>query len=263
VVSGDFETIVWDVDDRGVGRITLHRPDVHNAFNQVMLQELLDVLDAAAETEVRAIVLTGSGRSFCAGADLNWMREVLSFTYDENLASSRKVSSCFSSLYTFPRPTVAMVNGAAIGGGVGLVAACDIAIAASNARFSLSEVTLGLVPACISPYVLKKVGEGGCRELFLSGERFDARKARGLGLVNRVVDPDILDAAVESTISRLLNGGPEAQRVVKELLKQVGEMSLEDAAEYTADVIATLRVSPEGQEGMSAFLEKRPPSWRH
>jgi methylglutaconyl-CoA hydratase len=261
-VSGQFETLLWDVDNRGVGQVTLNRPDVHNAFNQTMLQELIDVLEAAAEQDVRMVVLTGSGKSFCAGADLNWMREVVHFTYEKNLASSRKVSACFSSLYSFPRPTVAMVNGAAIGGGVGLVAACDIAIASSTARFSLSEVTLGLVPACISPYVLKKIGEGGCRELFLSGERFDAQKAKELRLVNRVVEPDILPAAVESMVTRLLAGGPEAQRTVKELLTKVSEMDLEGAAEYTAEVIASLRVSPEGQEGMTAFLEKRLPTWR-
>lgn len=258
----EFETLLWDVDNRGVGRVTLNRPKVHNAFNQVMLQELIDVLEAASEQDVRMVVLTGSGKSFCAGADLNWMQEVLHFNYEQNLVSSRKVSACFSSLYSFPRPTIAMVNGAAIGGGVGLVAACDISIAANGARFSLSEVTLGLVPACISPYVLRRIGEGRCRELFLSGERFDAYRAKELGLVNRVVEADILSAAVESMVARLLAGGPEAQRTVKELIAKVSEMDLEGAAEYTAEVIASLRVSPEGQEGMTAFLEKRLPAWR-
>ncbi len=261
-MGGEFETLLWDVDERGVGHVTLHRPEVHNAFNQAMLQDVIDVLEVAAEQEVRLLMLTGTGKSFCAGADLNWMSKVLDFTYEENLASSRKVSACFSSLYSFPRPTVAMVNGAAIGGGVGLVAACDIAIASSRASFSLSEVTLGLVPACISPYVLKKIGEGSCRELFLSGERFDARRAEELGLVNRTVEPGLLEAAVGSMIDRLLTGGPEAQKTVKQLLKRVSEMDLEEAAEYTAEVIASLRVSPEGQEGMGAFLEKRLPSWR-
>jgi methylglutaconyl-CoA hydratase len=258
----EYETLLWEVDERGVGRITLNRPEVHNAFNQVMLQELIDVLEAATEQDVRMVVLTGSGRSFSAGADLNWMQQVLHFNYEQNLASSRKVSACFSSLYSFPRPTVAMVNGAAIGGGVGLVAACDISIAANRARFSLSEVTLGLVPACISPYVLKRIGEGRCRELFLSGERFDAQKAREIGLVNGVVELGDLPAAVESIVSRLLAGGPEAQKTAKELLTKVSEMDLEAAAEYTAEVIASLRVSPEGQEGMTAFLEKRLPAWR-
>ncbi len=258
-----YETIRWRIDERGLGIITLHRPEVHNAFNDLMLEEVLAVLEEAAKPDVRLVAITGSGKSFCAGADLNWMRRVLKFTYDENLEDSRKVSRCFYRLYSLAKPTIAMVNGAAIGGGVGLVAACDIAIAASKARFSLSEVKLGLVPACISPYVLKKVGEGACRELFLSGERFDAERACQLGLVNEVVDADLLEAAVESKVTSLLNGGPKAQRVVKELLEKVGQISLGDAAEYTAAVIASLRMSEEGQEGMAAFLQKRPPRWRN
>jgi methylglutaconyl-CoA hydratase len=257
-----YETITWRIDERGVGTITLHRPEVHNAFNDLMLEELLGVLEEATKADVRLVVITGSGTSFCAGADLNWMRRVLQFTYEENLEDSRNVSRCFYQLYSLAKPTIAMVNGAAIGGGVGLVAACDIAIAASKARFSLSEVKLGLVPACISPYVLKKVGEGACRELFLSGERFDAERACQLGLVNKVVDADLLEAAVESKVTSLLHGGPEAQRVVKELLEKVGKISLGDAAEYTVGVIASLRMSEEGQEGMAAFLQKRPPAWR-
>jgi methylglutaconyl-CoA hydratase len=207
------------------------------------------------------VVLTGTGKSFCAGADLNWMRDTLDCPYEECLEDSLRVSECMYLLYSLPKPVIGRINGAAFGGGMGLVSACDIVIAQENAVFSLSEVKLGLVPACISPYVLKKAGEGACRELFLSGERFSAEKAFRIGLVNEVVAEDQLDSAVDLKLEQILKNGPKAMGVCKQLLENVAEMELSKAKGYTADVLSKIRVSDEGQEGMRAFLEKRPPAW--
>ena len=258
-----MKTILFEVD-RAVGRVMLNRPDIHNAFNDVMLAELIEVFKEIEKRrkEIRVVVLTGSGKSFCAGADLKWMKKMIDYSYDENIDDSNKVSACMYRLYTLPQPTICRVNGAAIGGGMGLVAACDIVVAQSDAVFSLSEVRLGLVPACISPYVVKRAGESRCREFFLSGERIPAQKAFTAGLVNEVVSLSGLDAAVGRWVEQFLENGPEALAICKRLLENVPGMPLEEAKEYTAGVIARLRVSEEGQEGMNAFLEKRQPKWR-
>ena len=190
------------------------------------------------------------------------MKKMVSYSYEENIEDSNRVSECMYRLYSLPQPTIARVNGAAIGGGMGLVAACDIVVAQKNAVFSLSEVKLGLVPACISPYVVKRAGESKCREFFLSGERIDAVRAASAGLVNEVVEPDSLDEAVQRWIEKFLKNGPEALSVCKQLLEKVPHMSLEQAKTFTADGIAKLRISDEGQEGMNAFLEKRKHRWR-
>ena len=258
-----METILYTIEG-SVARITLDRPDIHNAFNDTMLIELIETFKElhSKKGDVRVVVLTGNGKSFCAGADLNWMRKMIDYSYEENIEDSNRVSDCMHLLYTLPMPTIARVNGAAIGGGMGLVSACDIVVAQEKAVFSLSEVKLGLVPACISPYVIKRAGETKCREFFLSGERIDAPKALAAGLLNEVVPMDGLDAAIEKWIEQFLKNGPEALAVCKKLLEMVPGMPLEQAKEYTAEDIAKLRISPEGQEGMNAFLEKRRPSWR-
>jgi len=258
-----LKTILYEVEGP-VARMTLNRPEIHNAFNDVMLVELIGVFKEIAERkgEIRVVVLTGKGKSFCAGADLNWMKKMIHYSYEENIEDSNRVSECMYRLYSLSQPTIARVNGAAIGGGMGLVAACDIVVAQENAVFSLSEVKLGLVPACISPYVIKRAGESKCREFFLSGERISAQKARSAGLVNEVVPYDQLDTAVNRWKDQFLMNGPEALAVCKELLEKVPSMSLDEAKEYTADGIAKLRISKEGQEGMNAFLEKREPKWR-
>jgi len=257
-----YQTITVEIKNM-VATLTLNRPEVHNAFNEVMLAELTEVFTSLAKVgdDVRVVVVTGNGKSFCAGADLNWMRETLSYTYDECLADSMQVSHCMYLLYSLPKPTIGKINGAAFGGGMGLVSACDIVIAQENATFSLSEVKLGLVPACISPYVIKKAGEGACRELFLSGERFSAEKAYKYNLVNEVVPLEQLDAAVTQRIAPFLKNGPEAMAVCKKLLEHVVEMDLEKAKAYTADVLSKIRIGEEGQEGMNAFLEKRKPDF--
>jgi methylglutaconyl-CoA hydratase len=189
------------------------------------------------------------------------MGKMVDYSFEENLADSNVLADCMRRLYTLPQPTICRVNGASIGGGMGLVAACDIVIAADHARFSLSEVKIGLVPACISPYVLKRAGEAACRELFLTGERIPADRALSFRLVNQVVPAAELDAAVDARIAQLLSSGPKAIATCKELIKNVPGMALDAAGPYTAEVIARLRISDEGQEGIHAFLEKRKPAW--
>lgn len=259
--EGKLQTI----DYRTVGKVahvTFNRPDVHNAFDDTMIKELSTVFEEIEKrSDVRVVIVTGKGKSFCAGADLNWMRRVKDYSYEDNLKESLELAEMLYKVYASSKPTIARVNGAAIGGGTGLVAVCDIAIAADRAKFSFSEVKLGLIPACISPYVLKKCGEGRCREFFLTGERLTAERAHAAGLVNAIVPLEEIDTYIENITSLLISSGPEAITKCKELLRNVAEMSLEDAKKFTAEVIAQLRISDEGQEGMNAFLEKRRPNW--
>lgn len=257
----DYETITFDAEGPAIW-ITLNRDDVRNAFNGQMLDDLLDAFEAAPKVPGgRAVVLTGVGSAFCAGADLNWMRAVREFTYEQNLEESNKVATVMRRIFDCPLPTIARVNGPAIGGGAGLVACCDLAVAAEGARFSLSEVKLGLIPSCISPYVIKKIGEGRAHEFFLTGERISAEKAREIGLVNEVAKEGELDAVVAKWVNQLVTSGPVAIAKCKELIKRVPQMDLDEAGPYTAEMIAQMRVSAEGQEGMAAFLEKRKPKW--
>jgi methylglutaconyl-CoA hydratase len=246
-----------------VARVTLARPDIRNAFNDVMIRELREVFAAlGADDGVRVVVLTGEGKAFCAGADLHWMRRVLKYTYEENYEDSLNLARLMREVYDCPKPVVGRINGAAIGGGTGLVAVCDIPVASERAIFSFSEVKIGLVPACISPYVLKRVGERYGREYFLTGERLDARKALQCGLINRVVPHDQLDAEVDELVQALTTSGPSALATCKRMVREVGDMSLDEAGPATAEMIARLRMGDEGQEGMSAFLERRKPAWR-
>jgi methylglutaconyl-CoA hydratase len=245
-----------------VVRIVLNRPEVHNAFNGRMIEELAQaVSQLEGDRSARVVILTGEGKSFCAGADLNWMREVIRYSYEQNLKESLAIAEFLYRLYALPIPTIARVNGAAIGGGAGFLSACDIVIASEEAKFGLSEVKIGLVPAAISPYVLRRIGESRAREYFLTGERFDARRALEIGLVNRAVPADKLDETVESMVKLLLGSGPEAVAKCKELLHRTPQLNLEEAKDYTARMIAGLRISAEGQEGMASFLEKRKPRW--
>jgi methylglutaconyl-CoA hydratase len=261
MTSPAYETIRVERSAQ-VGRIWLNRPQVHNAFNSRMIGELRAALAAfGADASVRVVVLSGTGTSFCAGADLNWMREIVRFSYEQNLAESLELADWLHELSALPKPTVARVNGPAIGGGAGFVSACDIVIASTEARFGLSEVKIGLVPACIAPYVLRRTGAGRARQYFLTGERFEARRALEIGLVNIAVEPAELDRKVDEVASSLVSSGPEALAKAKELLSRVPGMGFEEAKRYTAEMIASLRTSAEGQEGMAAFLEKRKPKW--
>lgn len=256
-----YQTIELERDGR-VGRIWLNRPDVRNAFNAVMIGELREALRSlAGDDAVRVIVLSGKGTAFCAGADLAWMREIVRFSYAQNLQESLDLAECLHDLYAVPKPTIARVNGPAIGGGTGFVSACDIALASTEARFGLSEVKIGVVPAVISPYVVRRIGESRTRQYFLTGERFDARRALEIGLVNLVVEPGGLDRGLEELVSSLLSSGPEALAKAKDLLSRVPGMGFDEAKRFTAEMIAELRVSAEAQEGMAAFFEKRKPKW--
>lgn len=250
------------IRDGVVGRVTLNRPDVRNAFNHEMLEDLLEVFGLIRDdSSLRVVVITGAGKSFCAGGDLNWMKRVVEYTFDENYEDSLRLARMLREVYSCPKPVIGRVNGQAIGGGTGVVAACDIAIASEDAIFAFSETKLGLTPAAISPYLLRRMGEKNLREYFLTGERFSADRAAEMGLVNIAVPADELDMAVDAKIAMILTGGPEALAVSKELIREIGNRSIDQNVPYTAEVIARLRVSEEGQEGMSAFLEKRKPRW--
>jgi methylglutaconyl-CoA hydratase len=235
---------------------------VHNAFNATVISEMTDVFSRIADDElVRVVLLTGEGKSFCAGADLNWMKAVVDQSFEENLAESNALADLFYQIYTCTRPVIGRINGAAIGGGTGFVALCDIAIAADTAKFSFSEVKIGVVPACIGPYVIKKIGEGKARELFITGERMTATRACDVGLVNSVVPLAELDESVDAVVNSILSSGPNAVSMAKELVSNVPLMTPDEFKPYTAEMIAKLRLSDEGQEGMNAFLSKRKPSW--
>lgn len=248
--------------DGPVARVWLNRPAARNAFDGLMVSELRTVLfDLRNLDEVRVIVLAGRGPAFCAGADLEWMRAMASFSRDENLREAQALADLFFTVYESPKPVVCRVHGAALGGGSGLVAACDLAVAELGTQFGFTEVRLGIVPAVISPYVLGKIGESAARELFLTGERFEAARAQEIGLVRQAVPGADLDAVVEGRVAELLKAGPRAQAEAKALIREVAWRRPEDVQRYTVERIADLRVSAEGQEGMRAFLEKRKPGW--
>lgn len=249
--------------DGPVARVWLNRPDLRNAFDGLMVSELRRALfDLHEVAAVRVIVLGGRGPAFCAGADLQWMKAMAGFTREENLREAQAMADLFYTVYECPKPIVARVHGAALGGGAGLVAAADIPVAALGTQFGFTEVRLGILPAVISPYVIRKIGESAARELFLTGERFEAVKAQEIGLVRASVPPEDLDAAVDSRVQELLKSGPQAIAQAKELIEEVSFRRVEDVQRYTVDAIADVRVSPEGQEGLRAFLEKRKPGWQ-
>ena len=252
-----FKTLLVD-DADGVLTVTLNRPDVHNAFNDELIGEAIELFSTVG-ANIRAVILRGSGSNFCAGADLNWMSRMVSYTREENIRDSSKLAKMYAVINECPAPVVGRIGGAAIGGGVGLVAVCDIVIASRDSKFGLSEVKLGILPAVISPYVISKIGPSHARALFLTGERFDAERALRIGLVHRIADD--LDAAVAETIAALRSSGPEAVRECKKLIAHVASHELADAVPYTIEAIATRRVSQEGQQGMRAFLEKKKAPW--
>ncbi|NGP53939.1 enoyl-CoA hydratase-related protein [Thioalkalivibrio sp. XN8] len=259
------DNVLLELDRRGIATLTLNRPEVHNAFDAALVQRLTELLVAVKERgAARAVVLTGAGRSFSAGADLNWMRAMAACTEEENFEDALQLADLMALLNSMPLPTVARVNGHAYGGGVGLLACCDLVLASNEARFALSEVRLGLVPAVISPYVIAAIGERNARRLFLSGEAMNAKLARRVGLVHEIAKPNRLDAALEDQLGMLLRGGPVALRESKQLIATVTghQLSADDALKRrTAEIIAQLRGSAEGQEGLAAFLEKREPAW--
>ena len=246
-----------------VVRVVMKRPDVHNAFNALLITELSEAFSMIeAAGALRVAVLQGQGRSFCAGADLAWMRSMAEYDDAENVRDARELAGLFRRIDGCRVPVIGRIQGAAIGGGAGLVACCDIPIAAERAKFAFSEVRLGIAPAVISPFVMAKIGRGVARELFVTGSRIDAHRALRIGLVNHVVaDESALDAAVDECIDAILQGAPGAVSACKQLARTVGQMQPKEAFESTARLIAQLRAAPEGQEGMAAFLERRRPAW--
>ena len=245
-----------------IATVTLRRPQVHNAFNPQIVQDLIMAFtELSVDEQLHGVVLTGEGPSFSAGADLNLMKESSTFTAEQNLNDALRLADLLHTINTFPCPVIARVNGTAMGGGVGLISVCDIVIAVESARFAFSEVKLGIAPAVISPYVVRKIGEANARVLFVTGERFSASRAHKIGLVHSVVPDAQLDDAVQKAINELLTGAPQAIRACKTMALTVGNMNYEDARRYTAETIARLRVGDEGQEGLQAFLEKRKPRW--
>ncbi|MFV0604299.1 MAG: enoyl-CoA hydratase/isomerase family protein [Niabella sp.] len=257
-----YQTIEIEYSDQ-VTTIWLNRPEVHNAFNEEMIAEITQVFkEINLEENTRMIVLRGRGKSFCAGADINWMRDVAQYSYEQNLKESQQLSECFYSIYTCNKPTIAVVHGAAIGGANGLLAACDFVYAEENTVFSLSEVKIGIIPACISPYIIKRVGEFPAKDLMLTGRRFKAEEAEKLKLINKSLTNDELETTLKETIGLLSSSGPKAIEKCKQLIHKVtNEIDLQEALSFTANIIADIRTSEEGQEGMASFLEKRNPNW--
>ena len=243
--------------------VALNRPESHNAMDPAMIKALMNVfVDVERRDDVRVVVLTGHGRSFCAGADLTFMRAAADYNFEQNAADGEAIFDLMMKVDRCPKPVVGRVNGAAIGGGVGLVSCCDVVVAVERAQFGFSETRLGILPAVISPFILAKIGPGHGRELFLTGERFDAHHARHIGLVHHVVAEAELDDKVNERVAQLLQAAPGAQAAAKELIRAVAYQPQEAMRQYTAGLIARRRASDEGREGMSAFLEKRRPSWQ-
>ena len=248
-------------DDR-IATITMRRAEVRNALSAQLAADMREAFaDLRPDTRLHAVVLTGDGTVFSAGADLNAMKASATFSQEQNLQDALAMSDLFRTINTFPCAVIGRINGAAMGGGLGLVAACDIAIAVDSAKLAFSEVRLGIAPAVISPYVLRKIGESQARRLFLTGETFTSTYAREIGLVHIVTTGTELDQAVADKVGELLKSAPLAIRACKALALNVGQMDGETARRYTAETIARLRISPEGQEGLQAFLEKRKPDW--
>ena len=257
-----FTTLEIELNNQ-IATIWMNRPDLHNAFDETLIAELTAACIALdADSDVRVVILAGRGKSFSAGADLNWMKRAANNGLDDNLNDARALATMLRSIAEMKKPTIARVQGAALGGGMGLASACDIAIASTKAVFATSEVKFGIIPSAISPYVLRAIGARQAYRYFQSAERIDAHHARQIGLVHETVDPEHLDAKVQEVVSALLQGGPLAQAAAKDLIRAVSNQPINDhVVEDTAHRIAHLRATPEAREGISAFLEKRSPDW--
>ena len=247
----------------GIVRVAFNRPEVRNAFNDEVIAELKAAFEAAGQApDVRCVVLAAEGPAFCAGADLNWMRRMADYTRDQNLADAAQLAAMLRAIYTCAKPTLARVQGDVYAGGLGLVAACDMAVSVDTAHYCLSEVKIGLIPATISPYVVRAIGARQSYRYFQSAERIDAVRAHELGLVHEAVEPEQLDAKVQEIVDALIQGGPLSQAAAKDLIRAVDNKPINDAVvEDTAQRIAGLRATPEAQDGLSAFLDKRQPRW--
>lgn len=257
-----YENIEFE-ERESIGTIWLNRPEKHNAMNAEMIAEIIDCFETVNNMEeVRVVILRGCGKSFCAGADLNYMKGIAGFGYDENYQDSLKLAKSFNAIYTCKKPTIALVHGAAIGGANGLLAACDFVYCDHETKFAFAEVKLGIAPATISPYVVKRIGEYNARDLMLTGRIFLGDEAEKTGLANRSIAFEEFDEVAGKTIKLLLSSGPKAVAACKELIYNLyNKWTFEESLNDTADMIAKLRASDEGQEGMASFLEKRKPKW--
>ena len=258
-----FQHLTVERSEHHIVRVTLRRPEVRNAFNARLIADLTRAFDEIARSpDVRAVVLAAEGAAFCAGADLNWMQSMASFTWDENFADGQALAHMLHTLYTCPVPVVGRVQGDCYGGGVGLAAVCDVVVAAEGVQFCLSEAKLGLVPATISPYVIRALGAQAARRYFVTAERFSAQRAQALGWVAEVCPAEQLDVQVEAIVKAIVANGPVATRRCKRLVQEMMGQDLNaDTLDQTARLIADMRCSPEGQEGIQSFLHKRPPAW--
>jgi len=246
----------------GIAQVRLSRPDVRNAFNAEVIAELQRAFEQlGADAGVRAIVLSGEGKAFCGGADINWMRGSLELSREENVADARRMSEMFRMIDRCPKPVIARVHGAALGGGAGLIAVCDVAIASEETIFGFTETKLGILPAVISPFVLAKIGQSHARALFLTGERFDAKRAAAIGLVHEVVAPSDIDLAVHRVLEEIKTASPSAIAVAKQIIPTVSAATYDETLHITSQAIAQQRTSAEGQEGLRAFLERRKAAW--
>lgn len=261
------ELFLTKLSDDQVLTVTLNRPDVHNAFNDEMIIGLTAEFNKLSEKDckVRVVVIEGEGKSFCAGADLNWMKKMKMYSQEDNYRDSVALAKLFRAINTCPLPVVAKVHGAVLGGGVGIVACCDYVVAQEQTSFGLTEIRLGLLPAVISPFVMAKIGESQARALFLTGERFDEHRALSMGLVHKVSLERYLTQDTQKVVESLLSAAPQSQKKAKELISQVVKLSHQEFSQvqdYTCKLISEIRVGDEGQEGMSALLEKRKPDWK-
>jgi len=257
-----YQNIEFELKDN-LGTIWLNRPEKHNAMNAEMIAEIIDCVGEVNNLqEVRILFLRGRGKSFCAGADLNYMKGIAEFGYEENYNDSLQLAKCFNVIYTCKKPTIAVVQGAAIGGANGLLAACDFVFCTDETKFAFAEVKLGIAPATISPYVAKRIGEFGSRDLMLTGRRFLGKEAEHYRLVNKSLPENEIEEHIKKIVKTLMSSGPDAMAACKELIYNISnKYSFDDSIDYTARLIAELRASKEGQEGMASFLEKRKPKW--
>lgn len=258
------QTVLLQICERGIATVTINNPEKHNAFDDKIIEELTAIFEQISKsTDVRVMILAATGKNFCAGGDLGWMKRMANYSYDENLKDSKSLARMFRKLNVLTVPTIAQVQGIAFGGGVGLVSCCDMAVATPDASFSLSEVKIGLIPAVISPYVVAAIGQRAARRYFLTAERFDADTACKLGLVCKVVEKEQLQHEINQLAEDLLANSPAAIVEAKQLIADVAGQEIDnDLIELTCERIADIRISANGQEGLSAFLEKRRPTWR-
>jgi methylglutaconyl-CoA hydratase len=258
----NYKTLVC-AQKNDIAFVMLNRPDVHNALNDVLMKELTGCFKKlSTDSSVTAIVLTGNGKSFCAGADLAWMKRMVKYSKEENRRDSRFLLDMYEMIYSCPKPVIGRVNGVAFGGGIGLLAVCDVTISMPEVNFGFSEVKLGIIPAVISTFVAPRMTPAAMRRLFITGERFDGVIAHDVGLIDVLVPPDRFDAAVDSCVEQVRSSGPVAVKEVKQLMKALGEMDVKKYKAFTVETIAKLRVSKEGQEGMNAFFGKRKSNWK-